>query len=95
VLFYFSRQIASSILPWNPYFQEAVVNIFEKVFDNVINYQNKALCQLTSLLNNPLFRARKCGWEGEIFDCMNFFILKFYKCEFWSTNCLDMKLTGF
>ncbi|CAK8675086.1 unnamed protein product [Clavelina lepadiformis] len=57
------RQIAASIQPWNPFFQEAVVNIFEDIFDTALNFQQQIICRVTSLLPQG-FGVVKCGWEG-------------------------------
>uniref|UniRef100_H2YT55 P-type domain-containing protein n=1 Tax=Ciona savignyi TaxID=51511 RepID=H2YT55_CIOSA len=39
--------ITRLIVPWNPFYQEAVIKIFDSVFNNAINYQQQAVCAFT------------------------------------------------
>uniref|UniRef100_H2YT56 P-type domain-containing protein n=1 Tax=Ciona savignyi TaxID=51511 RepID=H2YT56_CIOSA len=53
--------ITRLIVPWNPFYQEAVIKIFDSVFNNAINYQQQAVCAFTVAIS---VIAKQCGWES-------------------------------
>ncbi|CAK8675087.1 unnamed protein product [Clavelina lepadiformis] len=55
--------IASRIQPWNPFFQQTVVDLFVSGFNNTIDFK-QAICSVSNRFTHTLIRQTVCGWIG-------------------------------
>ena len=63
--FFIFSDISSTIQPWNPFYLQPVVDLFEKFVDLNLDLNLARVCFTSTIFSFNYFVTPKCGWQGD------------------------------